>query len=122
MPPEARDAARLYDMLESARAAIEYCQDRQREDLEHNRMLADAVVRRIEVIGEAARGLSEGLQAAHPEVPWRAIMAIRHIIVHEYDRIDFNIVWRIVREHLPPLIQQLEMILAQMPPPPVSEG
>ena len=121
MPPEARDAARLYDMLESARAAIEYCQERQREDLENNRMLADAVVRRIEVVGEAARGISQTLQVAHPEVAWRAIMATRHIIVHEYDRIDFNIVWRIVVEHLPPLIQQIEMILSEMPPPPVVE-
>ena len=117
MPPEGRDAARLYDMLESARNAIAYCNGKQFEDLEREAILLDAVVRRIEVIGEAARGVSGALQDSHPEVPWRAIMATRHIIVHEYDKVDVNIVWRIVQHHLPPLVQQLESILATMPPP-----
>ena len=118
MPPEARDAAFLYDMLESARRAVEYCAGRSREELESDSMFADAVVRRIQIIGEAVRGISDEFQAAHPEIEWPAIRATRHILVHEYRRVNHDIVWRIVQDHLPPLIQQLDAILAQTPPPP----
>jgi uncharacterized protein with HEPN domain len=53
-------------------------------------------------------------------LPWRAIMATRNILAHDYDEVNHDIVWRIVQDHLPPLIAQLQAMLAQAPPPPAD--
>jgi uncharacterized protein with HEPN domain len=121
MPPEARDAALLHDMLNAARRVTTYAAGRSRQDLDTDPMFADAVERRIEIIGEAARGLSEAFRASHPEVPWRPIMATRHILAHDYDEVNHDTVWRIIQDHIPPLIGQLVDLLAQFPPPPPQE-
>src|SRR5689334_13155549 len=83
MPLDPRDAALLLDMVESARRALSYAQGRAREDLDRDPMLSDAIQRRIEIIGEAARGVSDECRAAHPEIQWRSIMATRHILAHD---------------------------------------
>jgi uncharacterized protein with HEPN domain len=80
-------------------------------------MFADAVVRRIEIVGEAARGVSDEVQANNPDVPWRTIMATRHILAHDYDEVNHDIVWRIMQEHLPLLVSQLEILLRDAPRP-----
>lgn len=116
MPLDVHDAALLHDMLASARQTLRYLEGRTRADLDSDPMLGDAVVRRIEIIGEAAPGLSDAFHASHPLIPWRPIIAPRHILAHEYADVSHDIIWRIVREHLPPLIQQLEVLLATSPP------
>jgi uncharacterized protein with HEPN domain len=75
------------------------------------------VERNIEIIGEAARRLSDDFRNQHPEIPWRVIMATRHILAHDYDAVDNDIVWRILTDHLPPLIKQLHALLPPPPPP-----
>lgn len=121
MPPDERVVALLYDMLESAQLAVSYCADRTRSDLDRDLMFADALVRRIQVIGEAARGVSKGFREAHPEIQWQPITGTRHVLVHEYRDVNFNVIWRIVQVYLPQLIQQLEAILNEAPPPPIVE-
>jgi uncharacterized protein with HEPN domain len=111
-PPDEHDASLLLDMLESARRALSYAHGRSRQDLDRDSMLSDAIQRRIEIIGEAARGVSAEFQQAHPEIQWRPIMATRHILAHDYDAVNLDIVWRICEEHLPPLIAQLTPLLA----------
>jgi uncharacterized protein with HEPN domain len=69
----------------------------------------------VEIIGEAARGLSDVFKNAHPQIPWRAIMAQRHRLVHEYGEIDNALMWRVATHHVPQLIQQIEPLV---PPPP----
>jgi uncharacterized protein with HEPN domain len=81
-------------------------------------MLRRAVERVVEIIGEAARGISGGLRTAHPEVPWQQISATRHILAHEYGRIDNEIMWRIVTVRVPALVQLLTPLLAPPPPSP----
>src|SRR5690242_3240365 len=98
MPPEERDLALLADMLESARIATSHCAGRQQTDLGQDLLFTDALERRLSIIGEAARGVSEAFKTANPEIPWTAITATRHILVHEYDRVDYGIVWRIVHQ------------------------
>ncbi len=117
MPLEVRDAALLHDMPESARLVLRYVAGRVRPDLDNDTAFADAVERRIEIIGKAARGVSEAFRAAHAEIPWRAITATRHILAHDYGAVNHDIIWRIVFDHLPPLIVQLESLLSQAPPP-----
>jgi uncharacterized protein with HEPN domain len=75
------------------------------------RMFADAVARRIEIIGEAARGVGDTFRSAHPEIAWRPITATRHILAHDYADVNQDIIWRITQDHLPLLISQLEAIL-----------
>ena len=92
MPLEVRQAALLHDMLESARRATQYMTGRSRSDLDSDFMLADAVERRLEIIGEAARGLPEDFKSKYPEIPWRAIMATRHVLAHDYDEVNHDII------------------------------
>lgn len=74
-------------------------------------MFADTVARRIEIIGEAARGVSDAFRSAHSEIAWRPITATRHILAHDYADVNQDIIWRIIQDHIPPLIAQLESIL-----------
>ena len=111
MQPDASDAALLLDMLQSARLALRYVTGRTRVDLDADTMLSDAVQRRIEIIGAAARGVSQPFKEAHPEIQWRPIMATRHILAHDYDEVNQDIIWRFCEEHLGPLIAQIAAIL-----------
>src|SRR2546428_12552670 len=108
-------------MLESARIATAHCAGSQQADLGHGHLFTDALERRVSIIGEAARKLSDTFKSAHPEVPWTAITATRHILVHEYDRVNYATVWRIVHQHLPPLIEPLATILGGNPPPAIVQ-
>lgn len=118
MRRERSPAACLSDMLQAAQAALGHVAGKSREDYEHQKLIRDAVERNIEIIGEAARRLSDEFRAQHPEIPWRVIMATRHILAHDYDEVDNDIVWRIITDHLPVLIQQLRALL---PPPPPAQ-
>lgn len=71
----------------------------------------DAVIRRLEIIGEAARRLSDEKRAALPELAWEAMVSMRNILIHEYDDVDMKIVWEAVQADLPPLIAVLEKIV-----------
>lgn len=112
MRPDERDRTLLEDMRTSAQNAIEFIAgmsfDQYTTDLKTRR----AVERAIEIIGEAARGVSEAFKIANPEVPWRPITAQRHILAHEYGEIQEELIWRVVVNHLPPLIAQLDAMLA----------
>ena len=74
-----------------------------------------AFVKLVEIIGEAAYNLSRGFKAAHPGIAWRRIEATRHIMVHEYDAIDDTILWRIIREDVPALRDQINNLLDSLP-------
>ena len=115
MARERSDSAALFDMLQAAEAILRHIAGRTRDDYEREELLRHAVERNIEIIGEAARRLSAEFRDRHPHIPWRSNVATRHILAHEYDEVDNDIVWRIVTDHIPVLIQQLHPFL---PPPP----
>lgn len=98
-------------MLESAEKAVGFVRGRTRSDLDGDELFALAMVRLIEVIGEAARGVSPDTQRKMPEVPWRDIISARNWLIHGYPDIDFDIIWRILVEHLPPLIAALRPVI-----------
>lgn len=86
-----------------------------------DRYLADenlrlAVERRIEIIGEAARRISEGFKLAHPEVPWRQIIGQRNVLIHDYDEIEHERIWNLAARDIPVLIAHLEPLLPPLPP------
>jgi uncharacterized protein with HEPN domain len=71
----------------------------------------DAVILKLAVIGEAARHIPSEIQARHPEIPWRKIQGLRNVIVHEYDRINLEVVWNVIHQDLPPLAPLLTDVL-----------
>jgi uncharacterized protein with HEPN domain len=116
MPHERSDDAALFDMFQAAEGVLRHVTGKTRDDYEREEILRDAVERKIEIIGEAARRLKKTFRDQHPQVPWRIIMATRHILAHDYDEVDNDIVWRIVNDHIPPLIEQLKPLIPPQPP------
>jgi uncharacterized protein with HEPN domain len=77
-------------------------------------LLLDAVVRNLEIIGEAARHIPETVRRRYPEVPWKRVVGLRNIVVHEYFAVDVEIVWTIIRENLPALEDALQKMLTDL--------
>jgi uncharacterized protein with HEPN domain len=107
---------RLY--LEHIREAIElierYAGGRQREDLDREPMLRQAIERNIEIISEASRRLPGAMKARHPEVPWREIAAIGNILRHEYPTVNRDIIWQVATEDVRPLAAAVDALLAEV--------
>lgn len=118
MPPDREDAASLHDMVRAGEIVVRYTSGKSFTDYENEEMLRDAVERRIEIIGEAARRVSSAFQNAHPEVPWRKIIATRHVIAHDYDEINHSVVWRIATSYVPEMIQLVKPLVPPNPPDP----
>lgn len=121
MLAEESDAALLHDMLHAAHAVMRYVSQKTNEAFLADEMLRDAVERRIEIIGEAARGVSSELRDAHPEIPWAKITTTRHILAHGYGEVDPNIIWRVATVYVPELIGLLEPLIPPPPPDPEPE-
>ena len=83
---------------------------RSRADLDSNRMLLFAVVRAIEVLGEAAARVSDETRRTMPDIPWNAIVGMRNRLVHGYFNIDVAIVWKTVTDEIPALLQKLRTL------------
>jgi uncharacterized protein with HEPN domain len=105
------DPTRLGHMLESARMAMQFIEGETRVSLETDKKLVLALVKLIEIVGEAANNVSLAKQAELPDIPWRQIIGMRNRIVHAYFDVDLDIVWRTVTEELPPLIAVLEKVV-----------
>ncbi len=105
------DEVRLRHMLDAANQAIEFTQGRSRADLDTDTMLALAVVRLIEILGEAAKNVSQVTKDSTPEIPWRQISGTRNRLSHAYFDVNLDIIWDIVTRDLPPLVAKLQEIL-----------
>ena len=103
---------RLRHMLDAARKARQFAQGRTRTDLETDEMVALALVRLLEVIGEAASAVTEDIRKRAPQIPWKEIAGTRNRLVHGYFDVDLDIVWEIVTADLPPLITALERLIS----------
>jgi uncharacterized protein with HEPN domain len=115
MPASERDAAYLLDMVEAAEEVRTYVQGKTLADYEAEPMLRAAVERKIEIIGEAARRVSEKLKREHPEIPWRQIIAQRNVIAHEYDVIRNAELWEAATVHIPRLVAALGPLIPPAP-------
>ncbi len=102
------DRVRLGHMLEAGQEALTFAEGKTRADLESNRMLAHALVECLRIVGEAARQVSSETRQQYPAIPWRDIIGMRNLLVHEYFRIDHDIVWQTVTVELPALVHALE--------------
>jgi uncharacterized protein with HEPN domain len=106
-----RDDTYLVDILESAEIALNYVFDKTWDKFFEDIQCQDAVIRRIEIIGEAARRVSPETRTKYPEIEWREMTSLRNLVIHEYDVVDIGQVWDTLRNKLPPLIEKLTKIV-----------
>ncbi|MEJ5378212.1 MAG: HepT-like ribonuclease domain-containing protein [bacterium] len=99
-------------MLDAAEEAMGFARGRKRSDLNHDRQLVLALVKDIEIIGEAAHQTSDETRAKLPEIPWDDIIGMRHRLVHAYFDINLDILWQTVQNDLPPLVERLGAYLS----------
>ena len=115
MRPSERDPAYLWDMLKDCELLQEFVKGKTLVDFQGDALLRSASERQIEIIGEAARGVSQELKDAHPEIPWRPIMAQRHVLAHDYGKIDYEKIWRVATGHVPALMTMLRPLVPPLP-------
>jgi uncharacterized protein with HEPN domain len=103
------------DMLTFALEVQSFVKGKTWDEYESDIQFRRAVERSVELIGEAARKISNEFEADHPEIPWNKIIVQRHRIAHEYDRLDDGIIWSVAMKYVPELIGQIQSILPQPP-------
>jgi uncharacterized protein with HEPN domain len=107
------DGIRLRHMLDAARESIAFARGRTRMDLDADRMLVLALVKAIEIIGEAAHRISPVTRGDFPMIPWDIIVGMRHRLVHGYFDINLDILWKTVQEDMPMLVALLRKMLGE---------
>jgi uncharacterized protein with HEPN domain len=115
MLSEERDAANIWDMLDAAKTIVQFTNDVKFEYFIQDRKLQLAVERAVEIIGEAARHVSNIFKQVHPEIPWQRIIAQRNVLAHEYGEIKQDRMWLVATIHIPELITKLEPLLPPLP-------
>jgi uncharacterized protein with HEPN domain len=104
------DRIRLKHMLDHAREALALIEGKEREDLRRERVLELALIRLVEVVGEAAARISPEGQAGYPSIPWPQVVSMRNRLIHGYEQVDLNVLWDTIEDDLPSLIAELEKI------------
>ena len=107
------DQALLLDMLIAARKVRQFTYTETLSEFQHDEMAQSAVLRELQVIGEAARLVSDDTKAQIPNVDWRTIAGMRNRLVHEYFAVSIDIVWQTAQEDIPTLIETLERLVPQ---------
>jgi uncharacterized protein with HEPN domain len=105
------DKVRIRHILDASKEAVEFVKGRSRAELESDRKLNHSLVRLLEVIGEAARGMSDEFRTQYPELPWKKMVGMRDRLIHGYYDVDLDVVWETAIEDLPGLVAKLENIL-----------
>ena len=120
-----RNAQRIYHILQQAATIRRRISGLSAAEFFANTDKTDATLYGLTVIGEAVRAMDDAFKAAHPDIPWRAIVGMRNFIVHEYEGIDYSRVWETVTESLPSIVPLLVEIYNAFefppdftPPPP----
>lgn len=110
----------LQDILDSTAKVFSYTKSRTQEEFEADGMVYDAVIRNLEVIGEAAKQIPEELREASPKIPWRMICGFRDHLAHAYFGLDNDTVWEVVRIELPTLADEVGRLMKSLPQDPLS--
>ncbi|MCD4831666.1 MAG: DUF86 domain-containing protein [Anaerohalosphaeraceae bacterium] len=111
MQPEQKNAAYLWDMLDAAQMVEQLSSGQDFAQYSKDRRTQLAIERSLEIIGEAAGRVSALFRDAHPEIPWHQIIAQRNVLIHEYGEIKQERIWKVVKENIPQLIEQLKPLV-----------
>ena len=110
MREQIRDKNRLEHILDAIEKAIEFTENVSFEDYKANTLLRYGVVKCVEIVGEASYKLTKEFREQHPEIEWRDIISMRHILVHGYYRAKDEVVWDTVKNYLPSLREQIQAL------------
>ena len=110
---EADQLGRLRDILEASRLIASYVKDTAEADFRSDTQKQDAVVRRIEIIGEATAHLNDETRRNTPELPFRKMRGMRNIVAHDYANVDVGIVWQVATVHVPEICAVLEKFFSE---------
>lgn len=110
------DQISVRQMLDHAREAAHLVAGLGRPELQEDRTRLLALLQLLQITGEAARRVSAEFRAQHPEIPWAGFIGLRNRLIHGYDAVDYDALWKIVAGDLPPLIQSLQELLPAGPP------
>ena len=101
----------LQDIWESILAVEEYTEKFTEEDFYHNRQVQDAVIRRLEIMGEAVKYISEDFKSKYPEVAWGKIAGLRDVLIHQYFGVNLKRIWEVVKSNLPLLKKEVDIMI-----------
>jgi len=104
----------IEDILDAMNKIEEYIKGLSYEDFAENEMVEDAVIRRIEIIGEAAGNVPENIKVKYQNIPWKKMVGLRNITIHEYFGVDLDIVWEIVTKNIPGTKADIQKVLEDM--------
>jgi len=106
-----RDSVYLLDIFKAAKLALSYLEGKTKEAFFKDIQCQDAVIRRLEIIGEASGRVSVDTTTKFPNLPWKKMVSMRNLMIHEYEDVDLSIVWDTVQNDLPPLVSLLEPLI-----------
>ncbi|MGC1306479.1 MAG: HepT-like ribonuclease domain-containing protein [Phormidesmis sp.] len=110
-----RNNAALLDMVRAMKAIATFVQHKTFEDYLNDLLFRSAVERQLEILGEAANRLKPEFQAEHPAVDWSNVVGLRNVIIHQYDEIDYENIWKIATDRVPLLLVQIQPFVSQLP-------
>ncbi|MBA7657927.1 MAG: DUF86 domain-containing protein [Calditrichaeota bacterium] len=106
-----KDRDSLKDILDAVRLVQSFVQDIGQDTFNGDDMRQSAVIRQLEIIGEATKRLSPELRAGHPAILWEDMAGMRDILIHAYDHLNLNLIWNTATVHVPDLIRQIEPLM-----------
>ncbi|MHB8630212.1 MAG: HepT-like ribonuclease domain-containing protein [Aggregatilineales bacterium] len=121
-PDHDRDPASVLDILTAARAIQRYVTNIDRTAFDTDEMRQDAIIRRIEIIGEAVRRVSPEFRTQHPQIPWQQMAGMRSKLIHDYDAVNLNDVWQVAHTDIPALINLLTPLVPPDEPDVIQPG
>lgn len=98
-------------IIESIQLIEEYTLHLNAEKFQKNKAMQDAIIRRLEIIGEAVKNIPTSFKAHHPDVPWKQMAGMRDILIHEYFDVDLSLTWSVVQRELPTIKEKFSLIL-----------
>jgi uncharacterized protein with HEPN domain len=108
------DLTRLKHIRDAVLTTIDFVKGRNRDDLDDDQMLSLALVRLIEIIGEAANNISLACQNQYPQIPWREMVGMRNRLVHAYFEVDLDVVWQVIIDDLPKLLRFVNQAIQEL--------
>lgn len=108
-----RDQESLIDIAKAIQSILRYTKGIDQSALETNDEKLSAILYQIAIIGEATKRISPLFRQKHPEIPWREMAGIRNVIIHEYDQLDFEIIWSVIETKLPEILSLIEILLPE---------
>ncbi len=105
-----KDKASLLDMIQAGKKILKFSEGMDQKTLAINEEKQSAILYQVIIIGEAVKRLSPDFRKKYPYIPWRDIAGMRDILTHQYDRVNFNTLWDVIKQDIPELLELIEAI------------